>query len=146
MKRHDQALRQGADYRRTLDATPRALPSRFVDEQVLTQRYGVDQLLADADNDTTAGEAVEANSAVIPADEATQPTSPSLAPSDKAAESLCPRSLSWDKVAELKSLLTSVDEPLKQSNLCERKKNSQSEWQNEPNAAKHTRCLRPASS
>jgi hypothetical protein len=90
MKRHDDALREIAQYRRRLGATPRELPHKFVDERILARRYGVDdqleQPLPKDENDTTAGAAVETDSAPAPAVEAAQPASPPCAASDKAAD------------------------------------------------------------
>jgi hypothetical protein len=90
MKRHDDALREIAHYRRRLGATPRELPHKFVDERILARRYGVDdqleQLLAEDENATTAGAAVETDSAPAPLAEAAQPASPPCAASDKAAD------------------------------------------------------------
>jgi len=85
IKRRDNAVRQLERWRKGLGAKSRRLPDRFLDEQVLAQRYR-DQVLTVPDNDVTAPEpaAVAPPAAPAEAAEAMISASPSLAQSDKA--------------------------------------------------------------
>jgi hypothetical protein len=100
IERRNDACRQITQYRRHLGAAPRALPYKFLDEDVLAHRYGVDryrvddrrgdgssfgQLVADAENDPTAGEAVEPGLGGAPAG-ARQAAPPPVARWEKVAE------------------------------------------------------------
>jgi len=113
MTRHDDALHQIAHYRRRLGATPRALPHKFVNEQILAKRYDLghsdlDQFPAEAENDGIADETIEAQAPVTPAG-APQARPPAHARSDKAAEAS--PSLAH-KPAQDPAALTSADEPV----------------------------------
>src|SRR5258707_6350297 len=60
IKRRDNALRQIERWRKGLGATARRLPDHLLVNHLLAQRYGVEQFLADAEADASAGDALEA--------------------------------------------------------------------------------------
>ena len=104
-KIHNNALRQIERWRDGLGAIARRLPDRFIAEEILAERYGVD-LLADAEIEAAAGESVDADQAdapprddaeiaapAAPAGERAEvaaPLAPPLAPAGEAAEAAHP--------------------------------------------------------
>jgi hypothetical protein len=72
MKRRDNALRQIARWRDGLGGKAQALSDKFIAEQTLAERYGVDQFLADAEIDDTVGEVIEAAPPLVPSGEIAQ--------------------------------------------------------------------------
>ena len=93
IKRRDNALRQIERWRKGLGAKARRLPDHLLVEHLLAQRYGVEQFLADAEADASAGDALE-------------PGAP-LAPTGKAAEDAPPHASTGEvAVAAAPSLAT----------------------------------------
>jgi hypothetical protein len=83
IKRRDNALRQIERWRDGLGAKARALSDKFVAEQLLAERYGATQFLADAETDVTASERVVR---LAPVGKAAAETAPAVPPLDDAAE------------------------------------------------------------
>jgi hypothetical protein len=112
-KIHNSALRQIERWRDGLGATARRLPDRFIAEELLAERYGVD-LLADAEIDAAAGESVDADQAHAPPHddakiaapaapagepaEVAPPLAPPLAPAGEAAEAAHPFAAAPDEM------------------------------------------------
>jgi hypothetical protein len=84
MKRRDNALRQIERWRDGLGGKAQALSDKFIAEQALAERYGVDHFLADAEI-----EAMEAASPLAPAGEAAD-TVPTVPLSDGGVEAVPP--------------------------------------------------------
>jgi hypothetical protein len=70
IKRRDHALRQIERWRDGLGGKARALSDRFISEQMLAERYGADQVAADAEIGAPAGEPIEADPVAPPHDAA----------------------------------------------------------------------------
>ena len=85
IKISNNAVRQIERWRDGLGATPRQLPDRFVSEQALAKRYGVDPCVADAEIDAAVGEPVAADRAIAP-----QVDAPPLPPTGAVAEAAPP--------------------------------------------------------
>jgi hypothetical protein len=107
MTRHDDALRQIAHYRRRLGATPRALPHKFVNEQILAKRYDLghsdlDQFPAEAENDGIVDETIEAQAPVTPA--AAPQAGPPRTPARTRLRKLRPPSLTSRRKIQPRSL------------------------------------------
>ena len=66
IKRRDHALRQIERWRDGLGGKARALSDRFISEQMLAERYGADQVVADAEIGAPAGEPIEADPVAPP--------------------------------------------------------------------------------
>jgi len=86
MKRRDNALRLIARWRKGLAPKARALSDKFIAEEALAEHYDAAHLLADAETDNNADEAMEAAPPLAPAGEAAPP----LAPKSEAAEAAPP--------------------------------------------------------
>jgi hypothetical protein len=69
MKRRDDALRQIERWRDGLGGKAQVLSDKFVAEQALAQRYGVDQIPGQAETHDTSGEAIEPGPPLVPSDE-----------------------------------------------------------------------------
>jgi hypothetical protein len=89
IKRRDNALRQIARWRGGLGAKARRLSDKFIAEQALAERYDAAHLLADAESDNNADEAMEAAPPLAPAGQAAE-AAPLLAPKSEAVEAATP--------------------------------------------------------
>jgi len=89
IKRRDNALRQIARWRDGLGAKARHLSDKFIAEEALAEHYDAAHLLADAETDNNADEAMEAAPPLAPAGDAAE-TAPPLAPAGGAAEAAPP--------------------------------------------------------
>ena len=76
IKRRDNALRQIERWRKGLGAKARRLPDHLLVEHLLAQRYGVEQFLADAEADASAGDALEAGAPLAPTGKAAEDAPP----------------------------------------------------------------------
>ena len=72
IKRRDHALRQIERWRDGLGGKARALSDRFISEQMLAERYGADQVVADAEIGAPAGERSEDDRPVAPPHDAAE--------------------------------------------------------------------------
>jgi hypothetical protein len=86
IKRRDHALRQIERWRDGLGGKARALSDRFISEQMLAERYGADQIVADAEIGTPVGAPIEADPVAPPRGAAEAATAaPALASTDDTA-------------------------------------------------------------
>jgi hypothetical protein len=72
IKRRDHALRQIERWRDDLGGKARALSDRFITEQMLAERYGADQVVADAEVGAPAGERSQDDRPVAPPHDAAE--------------------------------------------------------------------------
>jgi hypothetical protein len=90
IKRRDHAVRQIERWRAGLGATARRLPDHLLCEEALAECYGVDQSLADAENDATLLEAEETAPTLASEGEAAGPAAPPRAQADEATRTAAP--------------------------------------------------------
>jgi hypothetical protein len=89
IKRRDNALRQIARWRDGLGAKARRLSDKFIAEQALAERYGAAHLLADAESDNNADEAMEAAPPLAPVGDAAD-IAPAVPTSEETAADIAP--------------------------------------------------------
>src|SRR6201993_3281155 len=99
IKRRDNALRQIARWRKGLGASARRLPDHLLVKHLLAQHYGVEQFLADAEADASAGDAVEAAAPLAPTGKAAE-AAPPHAPRAEAAVAAAPALAAASEAAE----------------------------------------------
>ena len=99
IKRRDNALRQIAGWRKGLGAKPRRLPDHLLVKHLLAQRYGVEQFLADAEADASAGDALEAAAPLAPTGKATE-AAPPHSPTGEVAVAAAPALAAAGEAAE----------------------------------------------
>jgi hypothetical protein len=99
IKRRDNALRQIAGWRKGLGANARRLPDHLLVKHLLAQRYGVEQFLADAEADASAGDALEAAAPLAPTGEAAE-AAPPHAPTGEVAVAAAPALAAAGEAAE----------------------------------------------
>ena len=89
IKRRDNALRQIERWRKGLGASARRLPDHLLVKRLLAQHYGVEQFLADAEADASAGDALEAAAPLSPTGKAAEAAAPN-APTGEVAVAAAP--------------------------------------------------------
>jgi hypothetical protein len=99
IKRRDNALSQIAGWRKGLGAKARRLPDHLLVKHLLAQRYGVEQFLADAEADASAGDALEAAAPLAPTGKAAQ-AAPPHAPTGEVAVAAAPALAAAGEAAE----------------------------------------------
>jgi hypothetical protein len=99
IKRRDNALRQIACWRKGLGARARRLPDHLLVKHLLAQRYGVEQFLADAEGDASAGDALEAAAPLAPTGKAAE-AAPPHAPTSEVAVAAAPALAAAGEAAE----------------------------------------------
>src|SRR4029077_13435195 len=99
IKRRDNALRQIARWRKGLGANARRLPDHLLVKHLLAQRYGVEQFLADAEADASAGDALEAAAPVATTGQAAE-AAPPHAPTGEVAVAAAPALAAAGEAAE----------------------------------------------
>jgi hypothetical protein len=99
IKRRDNALRQIAGWRKGLGANARRLPDHLLVKHLLAQRYGVEQFLADAEADASAGDALETAAPLAPTGEAAE-AAPPHAPTGEVAVAAAPALAAAGEAAE----------------------------------------------
>src|SRR5258707_1984785 len=98
IKRRDNALRQIERWRKGLGASARRLPDDLLVKHLLAQHYGVEQFLADAEADGSAGDALEAAAPLAPTGKAAE-AAPPHAPTGEVAVAAAPALAAAGKVA-----------------------------------------------
>jgi hypothetical protein len=107
IKRRDNALRQIERWRKGLGAKARRLPDHLLVEHLLAQRYGVEQFLADAEADASAGDALEAGAPLAPTGKAAE-DAPPHATTGEVAVAAAPSLATAGEVAEPAPALAST--------------------------------------
>jgi hypothetical protein len=89
MKRRDNALRLIARWRKGLAPKARTLSDKFIVEQALAEHYDAAHILADAESDNNADEAMEAAPALAPVGDAAD-IAPAVPTSEETAADIAP--------------------------------------------------------